>query len=195
MTRARTRYSSLMTPLEIIANVMTAVAIVLAGRNNVHTWWTGIVGCALFAWLFFESKLYADVTLQAFFIGSGIVGWWRWVGGPASAPAPVTRAPTRTIVISVVIGVVVAIVYGLLLREFTDAYAPFIDSVVLSFSVVGQWLMMQRRVENWPFWVIVNIVAVPLYFSRELYLTSGLYAAYLVNAVIAWRHWLKLSRT
>ncbi|MFZ5549656.1 MAG: nicotinamide riboside transporter PnuC [Pseudomonadota bacterium] len=80
-----------------------------------------------------------------------------------------------------------------MLHRFTDAYAPFVDSVVLSFSVVGQWLMMQRRVECWPFWLLVNIVAVPLYASRELYLTSGLYGFYLVNALVSWRHWWRLS--
>lgn len=180
--------------LEILANLMVTLSIVLAGRNSIHTWWTGIVGCALFTWVFGEAKLYADVTLQAFFIASSIVGWWRWRGGHQAPPVPVTRAPIVGVARAAVIGAAAALAYGALLHRFTDAYAPFLDSVVLSFSVVGQWLMMQRRVECWPFWLLVNIVAVPLYASRELYLTSGLYAFYLVNALVSWRHWWRLSQ-
>jgi nicotinamide mononucleotide transporter len=183
-----------MTAQEVAANVMVTLSIVLAGRNSIHTWWTGIVGCSLFAWVFGEAKLYADVTLQVFFIVSSVVGWWRWHGSRHVAPAAVTRAPMSTVARAALVGGVAALAYGALLHRFTDAYAPFIDSVVLSFSVVGQWLMMQRRVESWPFWVLVNIVAVPLYASRELHLTSGLYVFYLVNALVSWRHWWRLSQ-
>lgn len=183
-----------MTPLEVLANVMVTLSIVLAGRNSIHTWWTGIVGCALFVLVFGQAKLYADVTLQGFFIASSIVGWWRWHGSRHVAPVAVTRAPPTSVALAGAIGGVAALAYGALLHRFTDAYAPYVDSVVLSFSVVGQWLMMQRRVESWPFWVLVNIVAVPLYASRELYITSGLYAVYLVNALVSWRHWWRLSQ-
>ena len=67
--------------LEIAANVFNAAAIVLAGLNNVHTWWTSIVGCTLFAVVFYETRLYADVTLQVFFVAASVVGWWRWTKG------------------------------------------------------------------------------------------------------------------
>ena len=75
-------------PLEWAANGMTAVAIVLAGRNNVHTWWTGIVGCTLFAILFAESRLYADVALQGFFVATSVAGWWKWARGDQGDPLP-----------------------------------------------------------------------------------------------------------
>lgn len=183
-----------MTMQEVAANVMVTLSIVLAGRNSIHTWWTGIIGCALFAWVFGEAKLYADVTLQGFFIVSSIVGWWRWQGSRHVAPAPVTHAPMASVLRAAAMGGIAALAYGAMLHRFTDAYAPYPDSVVLSFSVIGQWLMMQRRVESWPFWLLVNIVAVPLYASRELYLTSGLYAFYLLNALVSWRHWWRLAQ-
>jgi nicotinamide mononucleotide transporter len=180
--------------LEWAANLFTAAAIWLAGRNNVHTWWTGIVGCALFGALFFQSQLYADVLLQAFFIGTSAWGWWQWVGGRTHVELPITRAPRDWLAKSLVIGVAATLAYGSLLKHFTDAYAPFIDSVVLVASVVAQWLMMQRRLENWPVWLLVNTVAVPLYASRGLMLTAVLYAAYWVNALVAWRHWWRLMQ-
>ncbi|WP_141749593.1 nicotinamide mononucleotide transporter family protein, partial [Duganella phyllosphaerae] len=72
-------------PLEIAANAVMTVSIFLAGRNNVHSWWLGIIGCVLFAVLFYESRLYADVTLQLFFIVTCVIGWWRWLRGGTGA--------------------------------------------------------------------------------------------------------------
>jgi nicotinamide mononucleotide transporter len=80
------------------------------------------------------------------------------------------------------------------LYRFTDAYAPFLDSIVLAFSVLGQFLMIDRRVESWWCWLLVNTIAVPLYASRGLYLTAVLYAAFWVNAIVSLLHWRRLAR-
>ena len=193
------------TPLEFAANFMTLVCIFLAGRNNVHTWWTGIVACILFGALFFQAKLYADVTLQVFFIVTGIIGWWSWTMsrkfqafkagksiplGPT--PKPITRASNNSILTYLLIGSLAALAYGFILHSYTDAYAPWIDSAVLSLSVIAQLLLMRRQLQTWMFWVVVNTLAVSLFWSRELYLTSALYAVFWVHAFWAWKNWLNL---
>ncbi len=180
-------------PLELAANIFTAAAIVLAGRNNVHTWWTGVVGTALFGFLFAQNRLYADVALQVFFIVTGLVGWWKWLRGQEGEPLPVTHAGVASLVWIVPLGFGATAVYGAMLHHFTNAYAPFVDSAVLVFSVIGQLLMMQRRVENWGFWLLVNTIAAPLYFSRGLHLTAILYAGFWINALVSWRNWHKLA--
>ncbi len=182
-----------MAPLEIAANAFTAVAIVLAGRNNVHTWWTGIVGCSLFGVLFAQNQLYADVVLQVFFVATSLLGWWRWLRGRAGAPLPVTHASPRTLAWMVPAGVAATAAYGALLHYHTNAYAPFVDSAVLVFSVIAQLLMMGRRIENWPVWLLVNTIAVPLYASRGLYLTAVLYAGFWINAIVSWIWWRNLA--
>ncbi|WP_020654102.1 nicotinamide riboside transporter PnuC [Massilia niastensis] len=181
-------------PLELAANAFTAVAIVLAGRNSVHTWWTGIVGCTLFGLLFAQSRLYADVVLQVFFVATSLLGWWRWARGNHGAPLPITHAGLRSLAWMAPAGLAATALYGALLHFHTDAYAPFIDSAVLVFSVIAQLLMMQRRIENWPVWLVVNTIAVPLYFSRELYLTAALYVGFWINAIVSWIWWRKLAR-
>ncbi|MCC2955621.1 nicotinamide riboside transporter PnuC [Massilia sp. IC2-477] len=182
-----------MTPLEIAANAFTAVAIFLAGRNSVHTWWTGVIGCSLFGILFAQTRLYADVVLQVFFVGTSLLGWWRWLRGRQGAPLPVTHAGWRTLAWMVPAGVAATAAYGAILHYYTNAYAPFVDSAVLVFSVIAQLLMMGRRIENWPVWLLVNSIAVPLYASCGLYLTAVLYAAFWVNAVVSWIWWRKLA--
>lgn len=178
--------------LEIVANLFATASIVLAGRNSVHVWWTGIVGCGVFAFVFLHSRLYADTVLQGFFVITSIVGWWQWNHGRHGEELAVTDLPTRKLWLQLLAGAVGAVAYGLLLQRFTNAYSPFLDSTVLAFSIVAQLLMMRRHVQSWPFWLLVNTIAVPLYASRHLYLTSVLYSAYWINAVIAWRHWVKL---
>lgn len=182
-----------MNPVEIAANVFVAAAIVLAGRNNIHTWWAGIIGCALFGWVFYHARLYADVTLQGFFIVTSIYGWWKWLHGNQGHELPVRFSRPPLLILWGLAATGVAIGYGFLLLRFTDAYAPFLDSIVLAFSVLGQLLMMERRVENWWAWLLVNTIAVPLYASRGLYVTSGLYVAFWVNAVVSLITWRRLA--
>jgi len=175
--------------VEIAANLVSTASIVLAARNSVHTWWTGIVGCALFIVVFFGARLYADATLQVFFIGSSAVGWWLWAKGDRGAALPIRRTPPIVLASMGLAALVVGAAYGALLHRFTNAYAPFLDSAVLVLSVVAQLLLMRRLLETWVFWIAVDLIAVPLYSVRGLYLTALLYFAYLVNAAYGLWRW------
>lgn len=184
----------MISPQEWAANAGMTISILLAGRNSVHTWWTGIIACTLFAIVFYEAKLYADVALQGFFVATSTLGWWQWVRGVHGEPLAVGRVRARTLIWIAAIALSATVAYGVLLHAFTDAYAPFLDSAVLVLSVIAQLLLMRRRLESWSFWLAVNTIAVPLYASRALYLTAFLYAAYWVNAVISLWRWRALMR-
>ena len=184
-----------MSALEVVANLFNAAAILLAGRNSVHTWWTGIVGCALFSVVFWRAQLPADATLQLFFIGTSIYGWWAWVrGGPDQEQLPIRHAGARLVGLAFAGAVAVTLGYAWLMSRTMDAAAPVPDSAVLAFSVLGQLLLMARRIENWWCWILVNTIAVPLYVSRDLYLTGGFYVIFWVNAIVSLRHWRRLAR-
>jgi nicotinamide mononucleotide transporter len=182
-----------MNATEIAANAFNAASIFLAGRNSIHMWWTTIVGCVLFAYVFFVAKLYADVTLQVFFITTAVVGWWRWLHGYHGTQLPVRHSSPPLVAASTAAAALVAVGYGWLLQRFTDAYAPFLDSVILAFSVLGQLLLIDRRVESWWCWLLVNTIAVPLYASRGLHVTAVLYVAFWVNAIVSLVHWRRLA--
>jgi nicotinamide mononucleotide transporter len=182
-----------MSPLEIVANAFNLASIALAGRNNLHTFWTGICGCLLFGWLFFEARLYADVTLQVFFVGSSIVGWSRWRRVDTEPQRGVRLTAARVWFALIAGALASACLYGLALQRFTDAALPYADSIVLTFSVLGQLLLVARRVESWWCWILVNTVAIPLYASRGLHLTAVLYVGFWINAWIALRHWHMLA--
>ena len=199
-------------PLEIAANVFNLLSVWFSARNSVHTWWSGILGCALYAVLFTGVRLYADVTLQVFFIASCVVGWWYWVrggqkggkrvvtadgGGTAASTTvatelPITRVAPLTALAFAVLAALSAAGYGSLLHGFTDAANPFIDSTVLALSILAQLLMVARKIETWPVWIAVDCIAVPLYASKGLWLTAAVYAFFLVLVVIGWLRWSKL---
>lgn len=187
------RMPVLISPLEIAANAVMTVSIVLAGRNNVHSWSLGVLGCSMFAALFYSVNLYADVALQAFFIVTCALGWLKWRRGGGAA-LPITTVRLASLGWMLAVGLAATMAYGIMLQAYTKAYAPFIDSSVLVFSIVAQLLLMGRRVENWPFWLLVNTISVPLYASRGLYLTALLYAAYWVNALVSWLFWRRQMR-
>jgi nicotinamide mononucleotide transporter len=178
--------------LELSANAVNALSIFLASRNSVHTWWTGIVGCMLFAALFFGSRLYADMLLQGFFVATSAAGWWQWHRRRDGAVLPVTRAAGRLITIFVAAAVGVAAGYGYILWRFTDAFAPFVDSLILALSVVAQLLLMRRKYDSWWFWLVVNTLSVALFSVRGLWITAALYAAFWVNSAVALVGWRRL---
>lgn len=180
--------------LEFAANLVNLVAVLLAARNSVHTWSSGILGCLLFGWLFYESQLYAEVTLQGFFVITSAIGWWAWLRGSDGAQLAVSNTAVSSLLQLALLAVLVAFGYGALLHYFTDAYAPMVDSLVLTFSVLAQLLLMRRRLENWYAWLLVNTLAVPLYASRELYLTAGLYTLFWCNAWYGLYRWRRELR-
>lgn len=171
---------------------MVTVSIWLAARNNAYTWPTGVVGCGIFSVVFLQNQLYADATLQIFFIATSLIGWWQWFHPPAptsSGERAITRAQPQTIVWMISAAIVVTAGYGWLLHRFTNAFMPYMDAAVLALSVIAQCLQMQRKIETWPFWLGVNTLSVGLFASRGLLLTAALYAAYWFNAWYGWWRW------
>ena len=143
--------------------------------------------------MFFNNQLYADSTLQVFFLITGVLGWIGW-NAKNEPTLKITNTPKNEIVTYFVSAILVAVAYGMLLHKFTDAYAPFVDSAVLTLSVVGQLMLMRKRVETWLVWVAVNTISVPLFWSRELYMTSILYGFFWVNAIVSYYQWKKIQR-
>lgn len=175
--------------LEWAAALSTVWCIWLAGQNKVLTWPVGILAVGLYAILFHDAKLYADMILQGFFAATSLYGWLFWKKESSGYIEPITKSDRGYLIGSIVIGAGVAYLYSLILIAFTDSPAPMLDSLVLVFSVLGQLLLMRRNIENWPVWIFVNTISVPLYYSRGLYLTCFMYALFWIHAWYAWWKW------
>ena len=182
-----------MTLLEIFANLFNLISVFFANRNIVHTWWIGIIGGVLYGVMFYEVKLYADVILQIFFVLTNLYGWWAWLhGGAMSEELPITRVAGSQLILFALLAISLTAGHGFLLYRLTDASFPFIDSAVLVLSIIAQFLLMRRKLESWIFWIIVDVIAVPLYAAKGLYLTSAIYFLFLLNAVWGLINWRKI---
>jgi nicotinamide mononucleotide transporter len=179
-----------MTPLEIAANLFVLSSVYAARKNSVHVWWTGMIGVTLYAIMFFQAKLYADVVLQGFFFATSVLGWWQWQrGGAGGTELPITLLRPVHRVLTIFGVALASLGAGLFFATFTDAALPFADSFILGGSVVAQLLMMRRKIEHWPIWIAVDVVAVTVYAIKGLYLTSFVYALLLVICLFGIAEW------
>jgi nicotinamide mononucleotide transporter len=175
---------------EIAGTVLGILGVWLTIRQNLWCWPVGIVQVLVYAWVFFTAKLYSDVLLQFVFFGLQVYGWWHWVRGRAGqTELSVTRLPHRAIVAWLCVGAALTAGWGWLMHRTTDAALPWWDAFILVYSLIAQWLQARKNLECWAGWVIVNVVAIGVYWAKDLRLTSGLYLVFLVMAGLGWREW------
>jgi nicotinamide mononucleotide transporter len=160
-------------------------------RQNVWTWPVGLVQVSVSAWLFYQTKLYSDALLQIFFFGIQVYGWWHWRHGRTGlgSALPVTRLAPATRYMWIVVGAAGTAGWGVLMRHTTDAALPFWDAFILVFSLIAQWLQARKHIENWGGWILVNSVAIGVFWAKDLRLYSALYAVFLGLAVMGDRAW------
>lgn len=182
--------------LEPVAVALGLANIVLLLRRSIWNFPFGIAMVSLYGLIFFESRLYGEAGLQVFFVAVQLYGWALWArAGGAQEPVAVSWAgwPMR---IAALAGVALGtLALGTLMHRLTDAAMPYPDAFITSASVAAQFLLSFRRIENWLLWIVIDIVAIGLYLSRDLTLTAGLYAAFLVLSAMGLREWMKAHST
>jgi nicotinamide mononucleotide transporter len=173
-----------MNPVEIVAALLVLVNIALVARRSVWNYPFGIVAVILYAFVFWEAKLYSDMLLQGFFLILNLYGWMNWARSRAAAGEVVVetlgwpaRARWAAICGLAIWG------WGALMHALTDAAAPWWDAGVAITSVIAQLLLSRRYLENWVLWIAVDIVAVPLFAVRGLWFTSGVYVVLLALSI------------
>ena len=175
---------------EALGDITGAACVALAARQHVWTWPLGLLNNVFWALLFWRAKLYGDSTLQVLFFVLGCYGWWRWTRkGASTAPLVVRR--TRAVEWKALAGLVLLATAGIaaLLAYATDSPAPLADASVLTLSLAATWGQAEKLVESWWIWIMVDVISVPLYLSRALYPTAGLYVVFGVLCVIGLRRW------
>jgi nicotinamide mononucleotide transporter len=176
--------------LEYVAAVFGIACVYLGARQNIWSWPTTIVNVALYAFVFHSSRLYAATGLQVMFIIISIYGWYQWLyGGRNRTELKVSRTPRRLAVILALIGGSFALLLGTLLYRTTNAALPFLDSALSSASLVAQWMLTKKLLENWLVWIAVDVVYVGMFLASSLTITAGLYFVFLVLCVMGYRQW------
>ena len=179
-----------MSTWEIIGFVLGVIGVWLMIRQNILGWPVGLVQVAVYAWVFFDARLYSDALLQVAFFLIQAYGWWHWWrGGTTLRALPVTRLGAAATAGAVAAGAVLTAGWGTLMHRTTDAALPYWDAFILIFSIIAQWLQARKKLENWPGWLLVNTVAVGVYWVKDLRLTAALYVIFWLLALWGWREW------
>ncbi|MEO8382789.1 MAG: nicotinamide riboside transporter PnuC [Acidobacteriota bacterium] len=175
---------------ELTAALITAWSIWLATREHIGYYPTGLVALAMYTRLFYEAKLYAESVLQIVCFALMVYGWYEWLhGGANREELPVTRTPRWAWLAGVVSGIIgSALVIAFQLR-FTDNPNPYVDSSLLVWSLVAQWMTARKWIENWIVWVIINTISIPLYVTRSYWITAVLYAVLWILAIDGYFKW------
>ena len=192
---AFTLWGSPVTWLEIVACVLAITMVVCNMRVNPLGWPLAIVSSLLYFALFWNSKLYGDASLQILFVVVAGWGWWQWLRGtaPDGSALQVRALSHRGRLIAVAAVLVGWPLIGWFLLRHTDTDVPWWDAFPTAASIVGQWLLGRKYIENWPTWVIVNVVSVALFAYKGLWLTVALYAVFIVMSFAGWRAWRRLA--
>ena len=178
-----------MTLVEAIATVAGVACLWLLVRQSIWNFPFAIVQVTLSAWVFYTQRLYSDVILQGFFVILNVYGWIHWTRGRRESQLPVTRLNTDAIVLWSMATIAMTAAWGTFAKLQLNAAAPFLDGFILVGSLVAQWLTARKIYESWWLWIVVDLVAVPLYASRGLYFLSGLFAVFIVLCVMGMREW------
>ncbi|MEJ8634090.1 nicotinamide riboside transporter PnuC [Streptomyces sp. MS2.AVA.5] len=176
---------------EVLGFGSGALCVWLVARQHLANWPIGIANNLFFILLFVQAGLYADAGLQIVFITLAVYGWWTWThgGGPGRDGLPVRRTSRTEWSWLCAAGVVGTAGLTLLLARATDSTVPFWDALTTALSLMATYGQCRKRVESWWLWIAADVVYIPLYAYKELYLTSLLYVGFMTLCVLGLRNW------
>ncbi len=179
---------------EVIAAGLGFVAIFLQIRQNVWYWLVSIVMVSMYIYIYIKARLYADMSLQVYYLVISFYGWYMWLFGKRSDDdgrqgLPVSAAPAKMRLRLGVITVLLFFLIGWFLQNFTNSDLPWWDSFTTALSFVATWMLARKIIGNWLIWIVVDAVSVGIYIYKDLYPTAVLFFFLTVLAVVGYRSW------
>jgi nicotinamide mononucleotide transporter len=161
-------------------------------RQHYLTWPAGLLNALFYVAVFFSSKIYADMTLQFYYVAISIYGWWSWHNTSASGHSlEVSRTCIDLWLKLVTVFILLFAVISYILVRYTDSTVPYWDAVTTALSIVATWMLARKKIEHWLVWVLVDAVSIGLFIVKELYPTTLLFVVYTILAVYGYFEWKK----
>lgn len=178
--------------IEILASILGVVNIVLLVRRSIWNYPFGIVMVTMYGVVFFQARLFSDALLQVFFFVVQLYGWWVWYHARDTAGlVKVEMMSARSRLLWLAVIVVTSVAEGWYLANYTSDSAPWMDANTTAMSVVAQYLLSIRKIENWILWIVTDVVQIGLYYWKGLYPTTGLYILFLILSCVGLYEWLR----
>jgi nicotinamide mononucleotide transporter len=188
--------------LEVVAVIFGLSSVWYAKKANILVYPTGIISVLIYVYICFNAQLYADMGINAFYFVMSVYGWFMWTRKTADKEErPITFNTRKDNLISVIIFTFSLVVIMLLLKFFKSGdlhywstKVPYIDTFTTAIFIVGMWLMAVKKVENWLYWIVGDVISVPLYFYKGLVFTSLQFFIFLVLAVLGYIEWKRKAK-
>lgn len=184
-----------MSNLEIIAVLISVIAVTLTVRRHMLCWPFNLLAYVLYAFIFYDYKLYGETILQLFFMGLAVYGFWQWKKGQEQDhEIRIAQLSMKTMLPQLLVTAIAGVVFGAALRFLSDAAVPWLDAQLVAFSLLATYWTSRKHIATWVLWVIVDIVYVGMFIYKDLILTAGLYAAFVLLAAYGWYSWTQVQR-
>ena len=167
--------------------------VILAAKEKIWCWLCAFISVSLYIYICYEAKLYLETGLQGFYLIMAIYGYSQWNRSKNKIKIGVWSLQRHILIFG--IGIIASLLLGNLFKIYTDAALPVIDSFTTIFSLFATYMVTKKILENWIYWIVIDIVSVYLYFSRDLVLTAGLFVVYTIIAIIGFLSWKKQLKT
>lgn len=179
--------------IEIAGAILSLIYIYLSIKQQVSLWFFGIISSLFYIVVFFQTKFYADMSLQFYYVIISIYGWINWKKGNTESgeELPATKITKKFILISIIATGLIYLIYYIVLAKFTDSTIPKSDALVGALSIIGTWMLARKFIENWLVWIAADGLCVGLYIYKGLYPTVILFIIYTVMAWVGYQQWKK----
>lgn len=182
--------------LELIAVLFGLASVWLSKKNHVGVFPTGLISTGIYVYLLYEWGLIGDMSINFYYVIMSVYGWYYWQFGKNTEPSPITRLTKIEWYISLVLvllGIITILILYKITHRLDTLFAPW-DALTTGIFFAGMWQMAKRKVENWIFWIIGDVLSVPLYFSKGHTLTALQYVIFTILALLGWLTWRKIYR-
>ena len=180
--------------LEIIAVVFGLLSVWYSKNNNILVFPTGMISTAIFIYLLYKWVLLGDMMINAYYFLMSIYGWFIWTRKENNTITPISRVTNNEKKIGIII-FLSSLVFVYLIYVYFDKWGTitsYVDNITTAIFFVGMWLMAKRKIENWIFWIIADIISIPLYFYKGLTFTSLQYLIFTFIAIAGYYSWKKI---
>ncbi|MEM1320320.1 MAG: nicotinamide riboside transporter PnuC [Bacteroidota bacterium] len=179
--------------IEWVVLITGLLYVILAARESIWCWFWGIISCSFLAYAtYYFYQLQLDALLQIFYVIMGFIGLYRWrYGGQQQAELRIRRMSAGEHLRLITLGIILSLAFGYFFDNYTSAAATYLDASTTMFSVIATFLVIGKRLENWLYWIVVDMVYVYLYSSREAWLFALLLFIYTIIAVFGYLEWRK----
>jgi nicotinamide mononucleotide transporter len=180
-----------MSPWEITAALLGVAYVILAAKESLWTWVFGFASTLIYTIIFWEGALFSSSLLNFYYMLMAIYGFYSWQKGKENKPLSISSYSFQKNLKLISIAILLSIVVGYLSTTYTDAKLAYMDSVVLVFSVLATWMLTQKILENWLYWLAIDTVAIVIYWQTGYLATVVLFMIYIVLGVYAYLTWRK----